>query len=119
MRGECKIFIGGQERELKIGMRALRHFSSLNTGSPVDFATKFERDQLGSMVEMVYCGLMARAEVNNLPKNFTVDTVCDWYDDLTPEDAKTILDTIQEGALNVAKLMGGVVINPPENQQTD
>ena len=39
----------------------------------------------------LWAGLMVRESVNDLPKDFTVDTVLDWMDEMSEEELATVL----------------------------
>lgn len=80
--GEVTVNCGGKPRTFKFGMLTLKLLEtqslSLTTTVEIYGAT-------------LWAGLMVRESVNDLPKDFTVDTVLDWMDEMSEEELATVL----------------------------
>lgn len=85
-RGLVQVEIGGKLRTFKFGMNALIAFSDLYTGAPTDFAEQLDKNIFLTLRNMAYCGLVARAEENELPEDFSSEMVGDWVDEMAQQD---------------------------------
>lgn len=81
-RGLIAVEIGGQLRTFKFGMNSLSAYSQLHSGSPGDFGDQFAKDPIGAVRDLAYCGLLSRKADNNLPEDFSPETVGDWIDEM-------------------------------------
>ena len=99
-RGLIEMEIGGEKRTFKFGMNSLSAFSQLYSGKPGDFATQLGQDPAGAMRDLAYCGLLTRKADNNLPEDFSPETVGDWIDEMPQADWNAV-QTVMLGALTV------------------
>ena len=80
--GEITVPIGGKPRTFKFGMLTLKLLEN-------------ESRLLSTTIEIygatLWAGLMVRESVNDLPKDFSVDTVLDWMDDIDEGDLAKVL----------------------------
>lgn len=104
-RGLLTVAIGGRERTLKFGMNTLAAYAELHTGSPGDFGTQFSKNPVQAMIDMTYCALYIKKNVNELPgpgesedypDGFCTGMVGDWIDEMAQEDWQSIQKTMME-----------------------
>jgi hypothetical protein len=77
--GEHRFQFGGQERVFKFGNNTFRLVADKTD------ITKLEENIFDFIPYLFWAALTLRKEHNNLPENFTVDTVCDWMDEAGEE----------------------------------
>jgi hypothetical protein len=73
--GEHRIPFGGQERVFKFGNNTIRLVAD-NTD-----ITKIEENLFDLIPYLFWAALKVREKENNLPADFSIDTVCDWMDE--------------------------------------
>lgn len=97
-RGLIEVEIGGRVRHLKFGMLTLLTFGQLQstTPSPDDFDKHLVHDEVQALVQMTYCGLLARKQDNDLPSDFSLEMTAEWIDDLSLAEWSVIQGAILE-----------------------
>jgi len=114
MRGEATINIGGQSRTLKFGVVSLSIFEKVFEKSLFEIGTLLSSENPGVifdlLIKLTHCGLLGRANKNNLPYNYDIEMLSDWIEELIEEgrfeEIKTIvLPTFQEGIMVFSKMI--------------
>jgi hypothetical protein len=77
--GEHRLVFGGQERVFKFGNNTLRLVADKTD------ITKVEENMFDFIPYIFWAALKQREKENNLPADFSVDTVCDWMDEAGEE----------------------------------
>ena len=110
-RGLIQVEIGGQLRTFKFGMNTLSNFSQLHSGKPGDFGDQFTKDPIGALRDLAYCGLLTRRSENDLPEDFTPETVGDWIDEMPQADWDQVR-TVMMGALALGNTTPAATAKP-------
>ena len=98
MIGKLSIELGGSIRHITFGQNAWYLFTKMEN-IPISEIGKYIADyetNPHALRDMVYCGLVAAAKVNNTTVDYNEYAVGDWLDKATPETTGKILDAFFE-----------------------
>ncbi len=117
-RGEVSVALGGKPRQFKFGMNVLRDYSKL-VGKPAgSLGQDFHDDLQGTLLLLTYCAVRRYVPANELPADFTEDTVGDWLDDISEVDAESLtgalLQSVRTGNPMVAATLKQLTPPTPE-----
>ncbi len=88
---ECEI--GGMQRPIKFGMGAWKIFTDV-TGKSLDQMGGINWIEFSGAI--IYAGLMQAALVSGRDRDFIINDVYDWLDDMPDETYKSIMATLAE-----------------------
>lgn len=106
---ECEI--GGMQRPIKFGMGAWKIFTEA-TGKRLDQMGEINWIEFSGAI--IYAGLMQAALVSGRERDFNLNQVYDWLDDMPDETYKAIMKTLAE-----SKVLGRTFKEMLNGQETE
>jgi hypothetical protein len=106
---ECQI--GGMIRPIKFGMGAWKIFTQV-TGKSLDEMSDINWLEFSGAI--IYAGLMQAALTTGRDRDFVIENVYDWLDEMPDETYKAIMATLAE-----SKVLGRTFADIIKSQQPD
>ena len=108
-RGYCQLKIGGKIRTLHFSMNFWAAFEQASGYSISEIDKVFGSGlSLSSMRALVYSGLLAYDQENGNEIDYTIYSVGDWMEDMTPDSLTLLVNTLMESRILGNDLNAGV-----------
>lgn len=111
LSGYIEVEIGGMQRPIKFGMGAWKIFTEV-TGKSLDQMGEINWIEFSGVI--IYAGLMQAALVSGRERDFTLNHVYDWLDEMPDETYKAIMATLAE-----SKVLGRTFKDMIAGQETE
>jgi len=111
LSGYIEVEIGGKVRPIKFGMGAWKIFTDA-TGKQLDNIGEINWIEFSGAI--IYAGLMQAALVSGRARDFSIELVYDWLDELPDESYKAIMKTLAD-----SRVLGRTFKDLLKTQQAD